>query len=47
MSSLAAGVLADRHGDIATYAVVASVCASLLAALVLVARRPPQPLPAT
>jgi DHA1 family solute carrier family 18 vesicular amine transporter 1/2 len=46
-SSLAAGVLADHHGDIATYAIVASVCASLLGALVFVARRPPHPIPAT
>ena len=30
VSSLAAGVLADRHGDITTYAIVAGVCASLL-----------------
>jgi MFS family permease len=47
ISTLAAGVLADRHGDIVTYAVVASVCGSLLAALVLVARRQPQPVPVT
>ena len=43
-SSLAAGVLADRHGDTATYAIVASVCASLLAALAFVARRPRHPI---
>jgi len=47
ISSLAAGVLADRHGDITTYAIVAGVCASLLAALVLVARRAPRPIPVT
>jgi DHA1 family solute carrier family 18 vesicular amine transporter 1/2 len=47
IASLASGVLADRHGDKATYAVVAAVCASLLAALVLVARGAVQPAPAT
>ena len=31
VGSLASGVLADRHGDTATYVVVALVCASLLA----------------
>ncbi len=38
VGSLASGVLADHHGDTVTYAVVASVCALLLAGLVLVAR---------
>ena len=43
--SLATGVLADRHGDTATYAIVASVCASLLATLGDHRPRPPQPRP--
>ena len=47
VGSLASGVLADRHGDTATYAVVAGVCASLLATLALIARGAKQPAPAT
>jgi DHA1 family solute carrier family 18 vesicular amine transporter 1/2 len=47
VGSLATGVLADRHGDTATYAIVAVVCASLLATLALIARGSPQPAPAT
>jgi MFS family permease len=39
--SLLSGALADHHGDTITYVVVASVCASLLAGLVLVARGTP------
>ena len=46
IGSLASGVLADHHGDTATYAVVALVCASLLAALALVARGTPRVVPA-
>ena len=42
VGSLASGVLGDHKGDTFTYAVVAGVCASLLAALVLVARGAPQ-----
>ncbi len=38
IGSLASGILADGHGDTITYVVVAGVCASLLAALVLVSR---------
>ena len=47
IGSLATGVLADRHGDTTTYAVMAIICASLLAALAIVARGPAQPVPAT
>jgi predicted MFS family arabinose efflux permease len=47
VGSLASGVLADRHGDTATYAVVAAVSASLLAALALIARGAMRPAPAT
>jgi predicted MFS family arabinose efflux permease len=45
--SLLSGVLADRHGDAATYAIVAVICAALLAALGIVAREAQRPLPAT
>ena len=37
VGSLASGVLADHHGDTVTYAVVAAVCASLLATLAFLA----------
>jgi predicted MFS family arabinose efflux permease len=47
VGSLGSGVLADRHGDTAAYAVVTAVCALLLAALALVARGAPRPAPAT
>jgi DHA1 family solute carrier family 18 vesicular amine transporter 1/2 len=47
VGSLASGVLADRHGDTVTYAVVAAVSASLLAALALIAHGTPRPAPAT
>jgi predicted MFS family arabinose efflux permease len=47
VGSLASGVLADRHGDAVTYAVVATVSASLLAALALIARGTPRWAPAT
>jgi MFS transporter, DHA1 family, solute carrier family 18 (vesicular amine transporter), member 1/2 len=46
VGSLASGVLADHHGDRVTYAVVAGVCASLLAALVVISRGSPQPVAA-
>jgi DHA1 family solute carrier family 18 vesicular amine transporter 1/2 len=46
VGSLTSGLLADRQGDTATYAVVAVVCASLLAALVVIVRGSPQPAPA-
>ena len=42
IGSLASGVLADHHGDTATYAVVAVVCASLLAGLAIIARGTPR-----
>jgi predicted MFS family arabinose efflux permease len=45
--SLTTGILADRHGDATTYAIVAVVSASLLAALGIIARGSPQPAPAT
>ena len=47
VGSLASGVLADRHGDTVTYAVVAAVCGSLFAALALIARGTPRALVAT
>jgi MFS family permease len=47
IGSLASGLLADRHGDAITYAVVAVVCASLLAGLAVIARGSPRPAPAT
>ena len=46
IGSLASGVLADRHGDQATYVVVALVCASLLAGLAIIARGTPRAVPA-
>ena len=46
VGSLASGVLADHHGDTATYTVVAGVCASLLATLAFLARGVPRVLPA-
>jgi MFS transporter, DHA1 family, solute carrier family 18 (vesicular amine transporter), member 1/2 len=45
--SLASGALADHHGDTVTYVVVACVCASLLATLLIVARGVPRALVAT
>ena len=47
VGSLTTGVLADRHGDQATYAIVAVVCASLIATLAIIVRGSPQPAPAT
>jgi hypothetical protein len=38
-------VLADHHGDTATYAVVAVVCGSLLTGLAIIARGTPRILP--
>ena len=46
VGSLSSGVLADHHGDKATYVVVAIVCASLLAALAMIARGTPRVGPA-
>jgi predicted MFS family arabinose efflux permease len=45
VGSLASGLLADHHGDTATYAVVAVVCGSLLAGLAIIARGTPRILP--
>jgi MFS transporter, DHA1 family, solute carrier family 18 (vesicular amine transporter), member 1/2 len=47
VGSLASGVLADRHGDITTYAIVAVIGASLLATLLMIARGAPRVAPAT
>ena len=47
VGSLTTGVLADRHGDTVTYAIVAAVCASLIATLTIIVRGSPQPAPAT
>ena len=47
VGSLATGVLADLHGDTVTYAIVAVVCASLIATLAIIVRGSPQPAPAT
>jgi DHA1 family solute carrier family 18 vesicular amine transporter 1/2 len=47
IGSLTTGILADRHGDATTYAIVAVVCASLLATLGIIARGSPQAAPAT
>ena len=44
--SLLSGILADRHGDTTTYAIVAAACASLLAMLLVVARGALRPAPA-
>ena len=46
VGSLASGVLADHHGDTVTYAVVAAVCASLLATLAFLAHGAMRPVPA-
>jgi predicted MFS family arabinose efflux permease len=46
VGSLASGVLADHHGDTVAYAVVALVCASLLATLAFLAHGAMRPVPA-